>query len=533
LSKSEKSMSIRDHVVSHLLAIGAIGFPGETAKWTSLDPSLFYELDSSSKYSNVLRSIPGCLGEDERLRGWTRLAFTEEEDRVHGYAVSTLEGMGFDISIDSFGNVFGRKGNRNEPAIMIGTHLDTVIDGGNYDGVVGFIVAVESVRRAESNGGLRHPVEIAIFRAEESTRFKMACLGSQAAFGFFSNQMIESLKDGQSRGLSLSDVLKVRGCDLKNIVQDCKNAKDYIAYFETHIEQAKKLERTNAVGLVTSIRAPKRRSVTVTGKRRVKAVAAMILAVEFISKHYCYAGEDVVGTVGEVHGYFAGADKINAVCGYCVSHFAETLTQSDLDNARKISSRRGCVTEDVDAAFGSRLETRGQTAHSGGTEMGLRQDALAAHSEIVLSLDDSYIKEPLSEIKFFMDLRSNSSKALYSVNSRIDREFKDIASDFQVECEVGNPIGDIDPVPNLDKKLRSFVKLVAEELKIQTEEIPSGAGHDAMYAHKVGIPTAMIFVKSIEGLSHTPEEFTPTEDIVRSIELQAAVLQHPGFPIGL
>jgi hypothetical protein len=523
---------LRSHILRHLCEIGAIGFPGDSPGWLTLASAHLDEMDSLLDYSGLLRSIPGTLGGEQRLKGWTRLAFTEQEDRVHKYAVSVLKGMGFEVSVDSFGNLFGRKGVKEKPAVMIGTHLDTVIDGGNYDGVVGFIVAIESVRRAEANGGLRHPVEIAIFRAEESTRFKMACLGSQAAFGFFSNQMINSLADGQNRGSTLSDVLKNRGCDIRNIVQDCKNAKDYIAYFETHIEQAKKLEKSDKLGLVTSIRAPKRRSVVVSGKRRVQAVAAMILAVEFISKHYCYAGEDIVGTVGEVHGYFAGADKINAVCGYCASHFVKPLTSVDLESSRKIASRRGCVTDDVDAAFGSRLETRGQTAHSGGTEMGLRQDALAAHSEIVLSLDDSYINEPLTEIEFFMDLRSNSSKALYSVNSRIDREFKDIVSDFQVECEVGNPIGDIDPVPKLDNKLRSFVKLVAEELKIETEEIPSGAGHDAMYAHKIGIPTSMIFIKSIDGLSHTPEEFTPIGDIVRAIDLQAAILQHPEFPIG-
>ena len=75
------------------------------------------------------------------------------------------------------------------------------------------------------------------------------------------------------------------------------------------------------------------------------------------------------------------------------------------------------------------------------------------------------------------------------------------------------------------------MKSIAEDLQIPCVEIPSGAGHDAMYAHKAGIPTAMIFVPSVEGLSHTPEEFTPTDDIVQAIVLQTAVLEGIDFPI--
>jgi acetylornithine deacetylase/succinyl-diaminopimelate desuccinylase-like protein len=527
-----ENMTLRDRVREHLVAIGSIGFPGDRNQWVSLAKQLGDPGFSAESYCDGMKRIPGCLNSNGNLRGWTRLAFSSEEDQVHEYARNILLSRGFDVEVDSFGNLYGRKGEKDKPAILIGTHLDTVIDGGNYDGVVGFIVAVEGILEAERKGKLRHPVVVVVFRAEESTRFKMACLGSQAAFGFLSIQNLKSLKDGKGVCVNLAEVLEKRGYDFSSAGHDYQDNKNFLAYFETHIEQAKKLESSNAIGLVSSIRAPKRREIKVDGKRRVKAVSAMILAVESITRQFSYVGEDIVGTVGEVHGFFTGAEKINAVPGSNVIHFPDILPGRLMDKVRKIAFRRGCTSEDVDAPYGTRIETKGQSAHSGGTEMTDRQDALATNAEITLFLDDSYVEKCVAPetITFFLDLRSNCSKVLHTVNWRIDREFKEIKSDYEVGCDIGSPIGEIDPVSDLSPTLRTFVKSVADKIGFETTTIPSGAGHDAMYAHKNDIPTGMVFVKSIDGLSHTPEEYTPLDDLVRAVELQAAILVSQEFP---
>lgn len=531
MSENKPDDLLRTKVARHLAKIGGIGFPGDSQQWMEYSGHTLNGEQSSKSYIAALQTHAGFR--DGKLRGWTRLAFSAEEDQVHEYAESFLRDNGFDTRVDSFGNLFGRKGNRDKPAIMLGTHLDTVRDGGNYDGVVGFIVAVESVLLAESKGDLKHPMEIAVFRAEESTRFKMACLGSQAAFGFLSQQKLRELVDGVDNHFSLADLLKKRGLDDRSSVRDSLARNDYLAYFETHIEQARTLEKLESIGLVTSIRAPKRRLVSVTGDRRVKAASAMILAIEWLARRHSYLGEDIVGTVGEVHGFYVGADKINAVIGYiaCIIGLMDLPRQKLIES---IGDAKGVRIVDIDSPIPAhRYEFIGQTAHSGGTPMGksIRKDALVTACEVVLDVDDSRIQTNDKKIDFFIDLRSNSASTLNKVDARIDRELREIAVDFGVHCEIGSPFGDIEPISNLNESLRKKMKAIAEDLRIPCEEIPSGAGHDAMYAHKAGIPTGMIFVPSVDGLSHTPEEFTRTEDIVQAIVLQTAILELVHFPI--
>jgi N-carbamoyl-L-amino-acid hydrolase len=522
---------IQVQVTQLLCDIGQIGFPGSSEHWLSFMQDTAEAHVSGTAYKDAVARSAGF--QKGKLRGWTRLAFSEQEDKVHSYARDLLASNHFDINVDSFGNLFGRKGDRNKPAVMIGTHLDTVRDGGNYDGVVGFIVAILSVLRAERNGKLRYPVEIAVFRAEESTRFKMACLGSQAAFGFLSQQKLRELVDGDCNDRTLAEILNSRGVDYRTSVLDNKKGSDYLAYFETHIEQARTLEKLQSLGVVTSIRAPRRRKVSVKGERRVKAVAAMVLAIEWIARRFSYQGDDIVGTVGEVRGFFGGADKINAVPGHVYFHLADIGTPR-LKLLESIGEARGSYVADVDPAYGHRLEVIGQTDHSGATPMGksIRRDALLTACEIVLDVDDKIIPTGCDEqIDFFIDLRSNSATTLNKVDSRIDRELREVASEFGVLCDIGNPFGDIEPIPSLNSKLRNTISEIAVDLGIPCVEVPSGAGHDAMYAHKAGIPTSMIFVPSVDGLSHTPEEFTKSDEIAKAVKLQTAILERLELPL--
>lgn len=508
-------------VEKHLAEIGSIGFGGDFRTFSSTG---FPTVDGKS-YVKALESAASYRG--GRLNGWSRLAFSNQENAVHDYASTVLLNRGFSVRRDGFGNLYGRKGDDRLPAIMLGTHLDTVPDGGNYDGVVGFISAIESIALAEESGPLPTPVEVAIFRAEESTRFSQACLGSQAAFGFLATDELRNRKfeDEDYSVVSLGEAMKRAGFEPTSAFREILDRSDYLAYLETHIEQARYLEEIGKLGVVTSIRAPERREVKVSGRRAAKAVSTMVLAIEWICRKYSYIGKDIVGTVGKVQGFFGGADSINKVPGHVSFHLL------DFDHAHfclleSIAEAKGVRLAESDPAWGRRLEVIGQTDHSGGTPMGksIRRDALVAASEMLLEVEDRHIAP--CDIVFSIDLRSNLTETRAMVSAEIVSELKKIAHDFDVSLAPGDPTENVSPVTSLSTSLRSCIQAYAEELKIGLEAVPSGAGHDAMYAHKAGIPTAMIFVPSFRGLSHTPEEFTKTGDIVAAIVLQSKVLSN-------
>ena len=460
----------------------------------------------------------GSVGANEHEMGWTRLAFSQEENDVHKVAAEILTARGYSVRVDGFGNLFGRKGPDEGLPFMIGTHLDTVINGGNFDGVVGFVVAVLAIDGLEALGKLKCPVEVCVFRAEESTRFKKACLGSRVAFGNFSPQQFNELTYDDGGGeTTLAEA--VRNCGFQPaILSECLGKNTHCGYAEVHIEQARVLESLDGIGIVTSIRAPERRRVTVKGKRSVKAVCSMVLTIEWICRRHAYSGLDAVGTVGKVNGFFNHADKINAVPGLVTFHLEELKTNRHRI-IEAIARAHDVKLKYDDAGHGALLRVEGVTDHSGGTPMGkgFRRDALVAACEIILALDDESVREN-EDIDFFVDLRSNNLDTRIRISAEIVNELHRIAIEYGVELS-HEIIEETEPVSEaeLDDNLKELIKAAGSNLGIDTVELPSGAGHDAMFAAKSGIPTAMIFVKSKDGLSHNPKEFTETSEIARSV----------------
>jgi hydantoinase/carbamoylase family amidase len=467
----------------------------------------------------------GFLGPKD---GWSRLALSLEENLAHEYAAELLRSLGFDVRVDrSIGNLFARKGGRSDtPAVMLASHLDTVPKGGGFDGVVGFIVAVESVRMAESRGSLPVPVEVAVFRAQESSRFSKACLGSRAAFGFLTPQDVRRLHatEDHEKRIPLAAAIEQCGFDASLIGEDNLRAAEYCAYYETQIEQSTVLERLGCIGNVTSIRAPQRRQVSVSGARAIKASCAMILAVEWTCRLNDYLGADIVGTVGKVDGFFQGAESVNVIPGDVAFHLP------DIDKyihriLQPIEVARGVKLVFDDAAYGALPHVVGVSDHSGATPMGsaFRRDALVAAAEMVLAVEDGSLP-PEQKIDFFIDLRSTSASTRSRVGAEIVNVLAKIADGFGVQVSLHEPIEETEPVERLNEGLRQRVRQAAADLGVEILDLPRGAGHDAMFAALAGIPTGMMLLQSQNGISHNPNEFTPTEDIVKAIELQAAVL---------
>src|SRR6266540_3657757 len=198
----------------------------------------------------------------------TRLVFSIKELRSRQLLIHLMRQAGLKIHIDAIGNIFGRfeGSNTRAPAVLAGSHLDTVIHGGKYDGPVGVIGALEAVRTiGENKIPVRAPLEVVCFVGEESSRFGFSTLGSSLIAGEMHPKDLKNAVDPQ--GTKLADVLSSLGITQKQLRALRRDPKSLKAYLELHIEQGPILEaKAKKIGLVTSIAAPSRFKVIFTGQ---------------------------------------------------------------------------------------------------------------------------------------------------------------------------------------------------------------------------------------------------------------------------
>lgn len=198
--------------------------------------------------------------------GIFRLAFTDSDWEGRSCLMQWMAEAGLSLRTDAFGNVIGRRAGRDDalPAVMFGSHGDSVPGGGNFDGVFGILAAIEVMTSLQEDGFIcDHPLEAALFMCEESSRFGAATLGSRAMCGELNVTDLHRLKD--SDGTSLYEVLKQRDLDPQHI-EDAAYTAPLKAFFEVHIEQGKVLEATHtSIGVVTGIAAPTRLRIRLHG----------------------------------------------------------------------------------------------------------------------------------------------------------------------------------------------------------------------------------------------------------------------------
>ncbi len=196
--------------------------------------------------------------------GVTRLAYTREERESHDLFHEWAEEEGARIEVDKAGNsvaIFSE----GTPYFMVGSHLDTVIQGGIYDGAAGVVGALEVARAAKDK--LRHGLRVVAFAAEEGARFGRPTLGSSIAAGIATDEMLGGLRDAEGAGLI--EAAAELGFDIAS-VQPWIN--DEIAcFFEIHIEQGRQLEAGAArIGLVDAIAGSVRLRFRIGGRAEIR-----------------------------------------------------------------------------------------------------------------------------------------------------------------------------------------------------------------------------------------------------------------------
>lgn len=201
-----------------------------------------------SRLDEDLSTVSAFSAEPGRI---TRLAWTPAHLDACSWLVNQLTELGIDASIDAAGNVIGRWGEGSEPALAIGSHLDSVPDAGAFDGVLGVLSGLEAIRRLKGDGFTpRRPIWLIAFMDEEGSRFGATLFGSRAFVGEDVDAMRDLVDD---EGVSLREAMQAAGFDPERIA-GAKGVDEVGSYLELHIEQGPVLEADGAdIGVVTAV----------------------------------------------------------------------------------------------------------------------------------------------------------------------------------------------------------------------------------------------------------------------------------------
>ncbi len=373
-----------------------------------------------------------AIGKDP-AGGYSRVAYSEADRQGREYVMGLMRAAGLTVSIDAAGNISGRRAGSDPglPVLVIGSHVDSVPQGGNYDGVVGSLGAVEVAQAlAEGHMALRHPLEVLIFQNEEG-----GLQGSRAISGELRE---EDLNQATRSGKTLREGIAFIGGDPTHLTGVRRKAGDIFAYLELHIEQGGTLATEKIdIGVVEGIVGNHRWDVTIEGvanhagttpmNQRHDALLAAARFVEAVNRIVTSIPGRQVGTVGKIQ---AIPGAYNVVPGKVILG----LDVRDLDEAR------------IDMLFGKIRDEAEQIAQASGTKFSFQQ----------IVADRPALSDP---------------------------------------------------------RLRQLITNSAKQLNLTTKLLASGATHDAQSMARFA-PSGMIFIPSIGGISHSPEEFSRPQDVV-------------------
>ena len=374
--------------------------------------------------------------------GVNRLAFSSEEAEAVGLVAGWMAEAGLTVAYDGLGSVFGSTdGNKTGATVLAaGSHLDSVPNGGAYDGVLGVIGAIEAVEALRA-AGIRSDValEVVAWRCEEAALFGQGRLGSLFFVGELS---LDTVRQWERPGQPLGELL-----DQAARLPQRAPGRQLEGYLELHIEQGRRLEASGAtIGAVTAIPGATRWQVSLLGR----------------------------------------AD------------------------------------------------------HSGATPMGMRRDALAAAAELILAVERAGMAERAHETvatatairalpgawnvipglaELQTDIRGIHEESIGRALEFIREAARGISSQRGVEVSIeersrGRPV-------RLDEGMVTRVENTARALGLSVVRMPSGAGHDAQTIAPYA-PVGMIFVPSVDGISHAPGEETRPADILAGVRVLAA-----------
>jgi len=276
--------------------------------------------------------------------GVSRVAYSEFDKLGRTYVMGLMREAGLDASIDVAGNIIGKRAG-SSPALkplLFGSHIDSVPDGGNYDGDVGVLSSIEVARTLREKGiTTRHPIEVVIFQNEEG-----GTIGSRGMVGHLAEKDLDLVAKS---GKTLRDGIRFVGGDPTKLSTLHKQKGDYTAYVEFHIEQGGNLDAEGLnIGVVEGIVGIGWWEVTIDGfgnhagttpmDKRHDALLAAAKYVQMVNRVVTSEPGRQVGTVGRMQA-FPGAP--NVIPGQVQA----TLEIRDLDQAKIVRLARKVMDE--------------------------------------------------------------------------------------------------------------------------------------------------------------------------------------------
>lgn len=248
--------------------------------------------------------------------GVTRLLYTEEWSEAQFFLMEKMAGFGLEVKADRVGNVYGRLSgcDSDQKVILTGSHIDTVVNGGKYDGAYGIAAAIAALYYLQQTfGNPKRTLEVVSFCEEEGSRFPLAYWGSGHVTGRYDGSEAETCADAE--GITLKEAMTefslVEGITDDNASLSPVVRNDIGAFVELHIEQGIILEKTNTqIGVVQGIVGQRRYRVKVSGianhagttpmPMRQDALAGVVEMLYLLECSAKEVGEPLVATAGRL-----------------------------------------------------------------------------------------------------------------------------------------------------------------------------------------------------------------------------------------
>ena len=278
-------------------------------------------------------------------QGVTRLCFTPEEAQARDYISQCMREAGLTVYTDAAGNLFGRREGLDSaaPVVMFGSHIDSVRNGGMFDGIAGVVAALEVARTIGQKGLVtRHPIEICALTEEEGSRFGSGLYGSRAMVDGISP---EELDRQDSAGIRKGEAMQAFGLDPEKIHEARRKRGDIKAFLELHIEQGPILQRSGKViGIVDYIVGIRVFKIKVTGSAdhagttpmnaRHDALVGASLVVADVERIALEVGSHAVATVGSLHVKPGSFNVVPSTVEFTVDMRAPSNSALDLAEAK-------------------------------------------------------------------------------------------------------------------------------------------------------------------------------------------------------
>jgi allantoate deiminase len=276
---------------------------------------------------------PACL-----TRTFGSAAMTRANDQV----VLWMEEAGMAVRRDAIGNLIGHypAAAADAKILLLGSHLDTVRNAGQFDGPLGVLVAIAAVQHCHNrNVRLPFAIEVIGFGDEEGTRFQSAYLGSKVVAGRFNNADLERT---DASGITLADAICAFGCDPNKLHSARMDPDRLLGYFEVHIEQGPVLEKNDlSVGVVTAIAGQTRARLTFRGMAGHAGTVPMALRHDAL----CAGGEFILSAETEarsIAGLVATVGQITALPGASNVIPSEVVLSLDVRHAEDLKRTSAC-----------------------------------------------------------------------------------------------------------------------------------------------------------------------------------------------